>query len=384
LCGATQGPLGGRLKGVQDPWLARFDGAGNQLWLLQGGSTALDTAYAVAPDGAGGVFVAGETNGDMGFGGQVGSQDAWVVRFDAAGNGIWGLQLGTAAEELVFAAAEDGAGGVYLVGHTTGVMGSSSFGSHDAWVARFDAAGNQAWVRQYGSSQVDYAFGAAPDGAGGVYLVGQTFAALAGTFWGGSDAWLAHYDGAGTQRWARQLGSTGFDDGRAAAAYVAGGVYVAGSTDGNLGGPLLGPDDAFLARYDAGCGGGPATYCTAKVASTGILASIGWSGTPSWGGQGFALACFNGGVPKTMGIYIYSDAGPAAHPFANATLCLASPVRRGPAHQYDGIGIVYAPIQIGLAQVGKSRWYQFWFSDPKHPDGTGVGLSDGLEVTFCP
>jgi hypothetical protein len=34
--------------------------------------------------------------------------------------------------------------------------------------------------------------------------------------------------------------------------------------------------------------------------------------------------------------------------------------------------------------VGQTRWYQWWYRDPTHPDGTGVALSDGLEVTYCP
>jgi hypothetical protein len=33
---------------------------------------------------------------------------------------------------------------------------------------------------------------------------------------------------------------------------------------------------------------------------------------------------------------------------------------------------------------GTTRYYQFWFRDPFHPDGTNVGLSAALEVKFCP
>jgi hypothetical protein len=34
--------------------------------------------------------------------------------------------------------------------------------------------------------------------------------------------------------------------------------------------------------------------------------------------------------------------------------------------------------------IGTSRYYQVWFRDPAHPDGTGVCLSDALAVVFCP
>jgi hypothetical protein len=34
--------------------------------------------------------------------------------------------------------------------------------------------------------------------------------------------------------------------------------------------------------------------------------------------------------------------------------------------------------------IGKPRWFQVYYRDAAHPDGTGFGMSDGLEVTFCP
>jgi len=32
--------------------------------------------------------------------------------------------------------------------------------------------------------------------------------------------------------------------------------------------------------------------------------------------------------------------------------------------------------------VGATRWYQVWHRDPGAADGTGVGLSNGVEVSF--
>jgi hypothetical protein len=33
--------------------------------------------------------------------------------------------------------------------------------------------------------------------------------------------------------------------------------------------------------------------------------------------------------------------------------------------------------------VGSSEYFQLWYADPAHTDGTGVGLSDGLVVSYC-
>ncbi len=69
-------------------FLARYDSAGNQLWLRQSvlgwGELTLD----LAPDGAGGVVIAGRL-------GPWGSTDAFVARFDSAGNELWARQFGT-------------------------------------------------------------------------------------------------------------------------------------------------------------------------------------------------------------------------------------------------------------------------------------------------
>jgi hypothetical protein len=142
--------------------------------------------------------------------------------------------------------------------------------------------------------------------------------------------------------------------------------------------------DAWPIDPGSGPSCGVAQYCTAKISSTGFPASISWAGTPSFAAQNFFLNSFNGGVPTVPGVYIYSDAGSAATPFINAFLCVAPPIVRGPGHVYDAFGTVTVPIPIDVSQIGSHRWFQFWFRDTTHPDGTGAGLTDAVDVTFCP
>jgi hypothetical protein len=142
--------------------------------------------------------------------------------------------------------------------------------------------------------------------------------------------------------------------------------------------------DAWPIDPNAGPSCGVVTYCTAKFSSTGFPAQISHAGTPSFAGQNFFLNSFNGGVPTVPGVYIYSNNGPAATPFINAFLCVAPPIVRGPGHVYDAFGTVTVPISIDISQIGSHRWFQFWFRDTGHPDGTGAGLTDALDVTFCP
>jgi hypothetical protein len=251
LGGSTFANLAGPNAGSFDAWLARYDGAGNQLWIHQFGTSAMDEARAVAPDGSGGVYVCGETYGSLGgpFSGVV---DGWFARYDGAGNRLWIRQLGTSTSDEAYAAAPDGSGGLYVGGYTMGSLGGPNAGSGDGWLARYDSAGNQTWIRQLGTSADDVVLFAAPDGSGGVYVDGDTTGSLGGPNAGQGDVWLARYDGAGNQLWIRQLGTAGMEYGwGGASSDGSGGVFLGGTTDGSLGGPNAGGDDAWFARYDS-------------------------------------------------------------------------------------------------------------------------------------
>jgi hypothetical protein len=66
-----------------------------QYWIRQLGTNVSEEAYALAPDGAGGAFVAGGTYGSLG-GPNAGIVDAWLARWgpcyaDCNGDGVLGL-----------------------------------------------------------------------------------------------------------------------------------------------------------------------------------------------------------------------------------------------------------------------------------------------------
>jgi len=124
-------------------------------------------------------------------------------------------------------------------------------------------------------------------------------------------------------------------------------------------------------------------YCTAKTNSQGSVPSIGSTGTPSVSVNDFHLNSFNGGIGNANGIHFWSDTGSATTPFAGGILCMQPPTVRGPVHKYDAFGFIDVPITVGIFEVGLTRWFQFWFRDPTHPDGTGIGLSNAMEVSFC-
>jgi hypothetical protein len=288
VAGYTQGNLGGPSAGSADGWVASYDGAGSRRWIRQFGSIVWDDLWAIASDDAGGFYGSGRTQGTLG-GPIAGGDDAWLARYDAGGNQVWIRQFGTSEVDLAHAAARDGLGGVFLSGTTEGGFAGPNAGIRDAWIAHYDGAGSPSWVRQLGSADEDWSYAAAADGLGGVYVTGATRGSLGAPFEGGiADAWLARYDSAGNATWVRQLGTSRDDKSFAAASDGFGGVFIAGYTDGNLGAANTGDDDVWLARYDGALV--TTRYCSPATSnSTGQSGSMAVIGSNAVGANDITL-----------------------------------------------------------------------------------------------
>jgi hypothetical protein len=126
----------------------------------------------------------------------------------------------------------------------------------------------------------------------------------------------------------------------------------------------------------------PVPYCTAKVTSLGGTPAIGWTGQPSIGFANLDLTLSNA-VPNSTAIYFFGDS-PAALPFFNAIRCVGDPITRSGPTITDVSGAAALAVDIGVDDLGHTRYLQWWFRDTAQLDGTGVGLSNGLEVVFCP
>lgn len=243
VAGVTQGDVGGPFAGgATDGWIARFDAGGQMLWAVQLGSPYDEFVAGLASDGSGGAFVAG-TRKNAGT-----AEDGWVVHIDASGAVLWQRILGTTAIDRAHDVASDGSGGVFVCGSTAGDLAGPSSGNDDVWWARLDASGTTLWTRQVGSSAFDVVDGATSDGQGGFYACGTTGGDVGGTPVGGFDAFVVHVDGAGNTTWIRQFGSTTTDYAHGCSLTPGGDLVVSGFTMGSWAGPSAGQNDAWLAR----------------------------------------------------------------------------------------------------------------------------------------
>lgn len=251
VAGHTSGALPDQASGVgTDAFVRKYDTLGNHIWTRQFGASVSALALAIFVDDSG-VYVAGFTNGP--FPGQVstGILDAFVRKYDHDGNHAWTRQFGTPDLALALGISA-GAGGVYVAGYTDGgaIPGQASPGGEDAFVRKYDHDGNHAWTRQFGTPADDRATGISVD-ASGAYVAGHTGGALPGQLPHGSvDAFVRKYDPDGAVLWTRQSGSPL----RTLASGIsvdASGVYAGGFVDGALPGQVSQGDfDAFIVKYN--------------------------------------------------------------------------------------------------------------------------------------
>src|SRR5262249_37031201 len=160
-----------------------------------------------------GVYVGGNTIGI--FPGQTAAGesdiDAFVARYDNAGNQLWVRQFGstTVASDAVTGIAAD-ATGVYAIGWTNGALqGQTNSGSSDIFIRKYDVNGTVLWTRQFGTPEEDVAFAAASD-ATGVYAGGNEF----------GDGFVRKYDSNGNMLWERMIATTSTEETRGLAADI--------------------------------------------------------------------------------------------------------------------------------------------------------------------
>jgi hypothetical protein len=153
------------------------------------GGSGDDRAHAVAADASGAIFVAGVTSSaDMPVsaalqGSLAGDSDAFVAKFAADGKTVlFATYLGGSGDEEAFALVPDGAGGVWLAGGTTSTdfpmpegVQASARGGEDGFVAHISSDGSTLLAASYlGGSGNDRAKAVALDASGAPWVAGLT------------------------------------------------------------------------------------------------------------------------------------------------------------------------------------------------------------------
>lgn len=219
---------------------------GSVSWTRQLGTVSAEYVGGVAIDANGGILVAGETSGAL-AGDNAGFSDAWVRKYDTAGEVVWTRQFGSDSVDQFEGVATDLDANVLLVGSTYGAVGDTDLALADIWVRKYDAAGTVVWTRQFGTDRTDLAGGVATDGSGNVIVVGHTDRGFDAGY---MDVYVRKLDPDGEVVWTREFGGASTDHGVGAATDAAGNVFVAGNTYGAIVGGGDEDWDVWVRKYD--------------------------------------------------------------------------------------------------------------------------------------
>ena len=226
-------------------FLARYTAAGALEWVRTATSaTAGGEAHNVAADPLGNCYLTGSFMGTTSFGASnlvsAGGSDVFIAKYDRAGNLVWVTRHGAGFNDSGRGVAADGTNGCFV----TGILQTSSDANtaRDIFFERYDAAGVLQWQQLPTGPSSDAGMAAASDTNGNAYFTGwftgtvnfgTTNMTAAGSL---RDIFVARFDRAGTLLWIRQIGGVNADEGKGIGVDTNGNVYVGGSLNLNFNG----------------------------------------------------------------------------------------------------------------------------------------------------
>jgi hypothetical protein len=257
-------------KGLNDMFVVMLDASGTVKWAKTFGDTGDDKLHDIALDPMGRLLVTGTFSEvvDFGFGKTVsaGGLDGVVLMLDPSdGRAMWVKPFGNAGTNYAWRVKSDAAGNAIVAGFGDG--GGVNFGAgsvagpgmNDAYLVKLDAMGALVWAKILGGPEGDSAYevGVGPDDE---VVVAGTFSGT-GDFGSGSiaaigqiDMFMSRFDKDGGISWSKRYGAVETQP-NGVIIDGAGHIVVTGFVRGDVdfgSGPILGSADAdaFVAKID--------------------------------------------------------------------------------------------------------------------------------------
>ncbi len=151
-------------------------------WVSGGGGALGDKTRAVAFDREGNVLLAGETTDDGTFGEVkrtgLGKMDSFLAKLSKDGRFLWVRSFGGSLVDRAYGVVADADGNLYTTGHyeSTDAQADgatvSNQGEYDIFVAKYSPDGDLLWLRTAGGKGYDYGHAIAIDSRGDLIVSG--------------------------------------------------------------------------------------------------------------------------------------------------------------------------------------------------------------------
>ena len=373
-----------------------------RVWGTYYGGSLLEGGFNTTTDAFGNVYLVGQSESLTGIASagafqmtNAGAYDAFLVKFDAAGNRLWATYYGGAGSDYGYSVRTDASGNVYMCGYTSSASSIATVGSHqntfngttDAYLVKFDAAGNRLWATYYGGSDFELGQSVAVDATGNVYMTGYTVGttdistpgAHQTTSGGFADGFIVKFNSAGVRQWGTFYGGTDQDYLTDIAVDVSGNIVVCGgsSSTSGIASPgsyqtsIAGFQDAMIAKFNSSgvrlwstyyggvqqedcngitIGAAGSIYVTGSTQSTSGISTIGSHQSTFGGFTDVYLVKFDAAGNRLWGTYyggsaIEEGSDVAVDPWDRVFLI-------GDSYSLNGINIISTPLGYQSNLIG--------------------------------
>jgi hypothetical protein len=263
--------------GVQNAYLVKYDSAGNVIWATQPtpGVNSSSEGISVTTDKWGNVYITGLFYDTLTFGSfklSRSGEAAFLAKYSPSGSVIWAKQM-SAAAALGYGITTDNSGNVYI----TGIVNTM-------FLVKYDSSGNRLWLEQsntlsqYGTS---VGMAVATDNIGNAYVTGTFYDTVSfgrDTLTSATNysSFLIKYSPLGNVVWSKQsenVSSSDLAEGTAVTIDRANNIYITGFLNN-------------IVRFGSHSLYSPSSYSVylAKYDATGNVfwakqSSIGWMGS---------------------------------------------------------------------------------------------------------
>jgi len=242
IAGNTSGSLFGNVNlGGSDIFFAKMKADGTTIWTKQIGSSGEDFIGQIAIDNAGDLLISGTVDREGGF-------DLFLAKYSSDGEEVLNLKWGSSDDDYAGPLTTDSDGNIFVGGWTEGVLEEHpNNGNTDVFIYKLNSAGEKIWTKTWGTAGYEYLNGMELDVNGNLYVTGSTST--------GPDfnLFVAGYNGTdGENIWTKQWDSDNETLGRAIAVDNVGNIYVTGFTEASFDGNAnMGGSDIFLIKLSS-------------------------------------------------------------------------------------------------------------------------------------